>query len=450
MEPRIQYAQTSDGANIAWWSLGDGPTVIQLPSIPFTHIQMEWDDPNWRGWYLTFGEGLRLIRYDSRGCGLSSAPTFDYCLNAMVQDLESVVERSGAEDVVLLAPVQSGPVALVYAARHPERVSRIILWCAVSRGDEMRTSSFEALRTLSHTDWALFAETAAHALVAGWDEAQVAHRMASIMRESSSAAIHDAVLEGFLNEDISDALAAVECPVLVAYRMQATTPLPASARYLASALRNASLHPVQGSSLLLVVSDADAIAASFREFLQSTTPTRTRPSAATGFQTLLFTDIEGHSAIIQVLGDERGRAVLREHERLTREVIREHHGVEVLARGDGFLVRFETAFDGIEAAADLQRRLADAAADLPVELRVRIGINAGEPIREGDELHGAVVKSTESIASMANGGEILVSNVVRELAAGKGYGFIARGEFPLAGLEEPIRVWEMQWAHSAS
>ncbi len=87
MEPRIQYAQTSDGANIAWWSLGDGPAVIQLPSIPFTHIQMEWDDPNWRAWYLAFGEGFRLIRYDSRGCGLSSAPTFDYCLDAMLQDL---------------------------------------------------------------------------------------------------------------------------------------------------------------------------------------------------------------------------------------------------------------------------------------------------------------------------------------------------------------------------
>ncbi len=83
-------------------------------------------------------------------------------------------------------------------------------------------------------------------------------------------------------------------------------------------------------------------------------------------------------------------------------------------------------------------------------LRVRIGINAGEPIREGDELHGAVVKSTESIASMGNGGEMLVANVVRELAAGKGYAFVERGEFPLAGIEEPTRIWEMHWAHSAS
>lgn len=449
MEPSIQYAQTPDGANVAFWSLGEGPALVQLPSIPFTHIQMEWDEPHWRSWYLGFGEAFRFIRYDSRGCGLSSASSLDYSLKAMLEDLHAVVAKSGADKVALLAPVQSGPVAVAFAARFPQLVSRVILWCAVSRGDELRTSGFESLRALSHTDWALFSETAAHALVAGWDQAPVAHRMAAIMRASSSAAIHDAVMDGFLAEDISADLAAVACPVLVAYRMNGTTPLPASARYLASAIRNASLHPVQGSSMLMVVSGAEELAASFREFL-TVAPPSDRGRSASGFQTLLYTDIEGHSAIIQALGDERGRAVLREHERLTRDVIRVHHGVEVLARGDGFLVRFETALDAIEAAADLQRRLADAAAELPVELRVRIGINAGEPIREGDELHGAVVKSTESIASMARGGEILASNVVRELAAGKGYAFLDRGEFPLSGIEEATRIWEMQWAHSAT
>jgi class 3 adenylate cyclase len=199
----------------------------------------------------------------------------------------------------------------------------------------------------------------------------------------------------------------------------------------------------------MVVSGADEIAAGFCEFLAAGVTSNPRETQS-GFQTLLYTDVEGHSAIIQVLGDERGRTVLREHERVTREVIRAHQGTEVLARGDGFLVRFTTALDAIEAAADLQRRLADASADLPVELRVRVGINAGEPIREGDELHGAVVKATEVIAASANGGEVLVANVVRELAAGKGHAFSDRGHFPIAGLEEPVRVWELLWAHGAS
>jgi pimeloyl-ACP methyl ester carboxylesterase len=159
---------------------------------------MEWDEPNWKSWYRRLGEQFRLVRYDSRGCGLSSSPTNTYSLDEMVEDLRTVIARLDVSEVALIAPVQAGPVAIAYAAKYPRQVTRLILWCAVSRGDELRTSSFEALRTLSHSDWDLFAETAAHALVVGWDEAQVAHRMASIMRASCTAAIHDAVLEGFL------------------------------------------------------------------------------------------------------------------------------------------------------------------------------------------------------------------------------------------------------------
>ncbi|MEO8538905.1 MAG: alpha/beta fold hydrolase, partial [bacterium] len=180
MDPRIQYAPASAGASIAFWQMGDGLPVIQMPSIPFTHIQMEWADPHWRAWYEAFSaNGLRLIRYDSRGCGLSWAPQPEFTLEAMVDDLAAVVDRVGADRYAILAPVQATPAALVYAARNPARVSRIILWCGISRGDELRTSSFEALRTLSHTDWSLFTEAAAHALVAGWDNAQAAHRLAA-------------------------------------------------------------------------------------------------------------------------------------------------------------------------------------------------------------------------------------------------------------------------------
>jgi len=451
VQPRIQYARTADGANIAYWAMGEGLPLVQMPPIPFTHIQMEWEDPDWRAWYELLSPGFRLVRYDARGCGLSSAPELDYSLEAMVEDLRAVADKNGFETFSLIAPVQAGPVAVAFAARHPERVSRIVFWCAVSRGDELRTSSFEALRELSRTDWELFAQTAAHALVAGWEQAEAAHRMAAIMREAASTAIHEAVLEGVLAEDISAELASVRCPVLVAYRMNGTSPLPASARYLASAMREASLLPVPGSSLLFVIADAPGIAAAFREFLLAgASGARRGQQGPSGFQTLLYTDIEGHTSIIQRLGDERGRTVLREHERITRAAIESFEGTEVLARGDGFLVRFSTAQSAIECAAELQRRLADASAELPVELRVRVGINAGEPIQEGDELHGAAVKAAQAIAAQADGGEVLVANVVRELAAGKGFAFADRGPSALPGLEEPVRIWELLWAHTAT
>lgn len=447
MEPRIQYARTADGASVAFWQLGEGSAVIQMPPIPFSHIQMEWQDPDWRAWYRAIGTGLRLIRYDPRGCGLSSSAGAEYTLDGMVEDLRAVADRAGCEQFGLIAPVQAGPAAIAFAARFPERVSRMVFWCAISRGDELRTSSFEALRQLSVTDWGLFTEAASHALVAGWDNAHSAHRMAAIMRASASTAIHDSVMDDYLNEDVSGEMAHVRCPVLVAYRMQGTSPLPVSARYLASALPEASLLPFPGSSLLFVLADAGEIAAAFRHFLQ-VDPEAGRTPAASGFHTLLYTDIEGHSSIIQRLGDDRGRQVLRSHERITREAIGAFGGTEVLATGDGFLVRFATAHSALECAADLQRVLADASAELPVELRVRVGITAGEPILEGDELHGATVLSAKRIAGLAGGGQVLVANVVREIVAGKRFAFADRGTSAHPGLEEPIKVWELLWAHS--
>lgn len=450
MDPRIQYAAADGGASIAFWQAGDGPALVQLPLIPFTHIQMEWADPDWRAWYeLLIAGGLRVVRYDTRGCGLSWAPAPEFTLDEMVEDLRSVVDRASLEKFSLLAPVQSAPAALAYAAANPTRVERLVLWCGISRGDEMRTTSFEALRALSRTDWGLFTEAAAHAIVAGWDNAGAAHRTAAIMRESSSVEIHDRVHANYLEADITPSLSRVRCPVLVAYRSEGTSPLPSSARYLAAAIPGATMKAFPGASLLFLAADAEEIAAAFRDFLRAP-PADETDGAGPTFETLLYTDIEGHTAIMQRLGDDRGRAVMREHERITRRAIVRHHGREALTTGDGFLVRFTSAHDALGCSIELQHDLAEASAELPVELRVRVGITAGEPIVEGDEIHGAVVFAARRVAGDARGGEVLVSNVVRELAAGRGLAFEEHGMLKVTGQDEPLHLWRLLWAHAAS
>jgi len=168
------------------------------------------------------------------------------------------------------------------------------------------------------------------------------------------------------------------------------------------------------------------------------------------FRTILFTDIERHGELLRVLGDHAGRQLLREHERITREALREHGGSEVKSMGDGFLASFGSARRALDCAIALQRALHEEALGgemegLPHGLRVRVGINAGEPIAEDDDLFGAAVIAAARIAAMADGGEILVANVVRELVAGKGFLFNDRGEQPLRGLEDPVRVWELRW-----
>jgi class 3 adenylate cyclase len=142
------------------------------------------------------------------------------------------------------------------------------------------------------------------------------------------------------------------------------------------------------------------------------------------------------------LGDDAGRSVLREHERITREVLEKHGGTEVKTMGDGFLASFGSVTRAVECAIALQRAFADREGE---PLSVRVGLNAGEPIEEDGDLFGATVILASRIAAKADGGEILVSDNVRSLCAGKGFLFADRGDFVAKGFEEPVRVYEVSW-----
>ncbi len=183
MEPRIQYATATDGVSIAFWMLGEGMSFVHISPLPFSHIEMEWHIPELRRWHERLGENRRLIRYDTRGSGLSDRNITDFSLNAMVVDLEAVADRLDLGRFALLGYINSGPVAIAYAARHPERVSHLLLWCSSARPSLAASPQTEAVWRLIDTDWQLFTETLAHAL-GGWAGGSLPHRLASMMQES--------------------------------------------------------------------------------------------------------------------------------------------------------------------------------------------------------------------------------------------------------------------------
>jgi class 3 adenylate cyclase len=166
--------------------------------------------------------------------------------------------------------------------------------------------------------------------------------------------------------------------------------------------------------------------------------------------TILFTDVEGSTALTQRLGDAKARDLLREHERITRDALKQHGGSEVKTMGDGFMTSFTSATKALECAIAMQRALGQRNESAEESVRVRIGLNAGEPIAEDDpggrgDLFGTAVNMAARIAGKAEGGEILASNVVRELVAGKGFLFNDRGETELRGFEDPVRIYEVRW-----
>ena len=447
MVPSIQYAKTSDGVSIAYWTLGEGSPFVIMPMPIMSHIQLEWENPAGRQNYERMAESRQIIRYDSRAAGLSDRSITDYSVEALVMDLETVVDRVGLERFDLLGPSRAGMVAVSYAAKHPHRISNLLLQNA-STTDAWGSRALHATRQLVEQDWEFFVDTYLDFLMGEWSEGEK-DRATSLMKASTSPEAilgFDSAFEGI---DVSDLLGKVQAPTLVLQTRDMKFDGLAGARRLAAGIPDARLAITEGGPF------AESAARIIDEFLGLEAP---KPSLGTsvkrdvgGLVTILFTDVEGSTALTDRLGDAKARDLLREHERLTRDALKEHGGSEVKTMGDGFMASFSSATQALECAIALQKSFEGHSASAGERINVRIGLNAGEPIAEDDpggraDLFGTAVNMAARITATAEGGEILASNVVRELAAGKEFLFNDRGETELRGFEDAVRLFEVSWS----
>lgn len=162
--------------------------------------------------------------------------------------------------------------------------------------------------------------------------------------------------------------------------------------------------------------------------------------------TVLFTDIAGSTAMTQALGDAGAQEVVRAHNRVVREALTQFRGREVKHTGDGIMASFEQASDSVEAAIMMQRGANTHTQGNPnLPLFLKIGINAGEPIQEDNDLFGSTVQMSARIVDKAQKNEIFVSDVVKGICSGKNYRFVNRGGFEMKGFDGPVTLWEVDW-----
>ncbi|HEY5625315.1 MAG TPA: adenylate/guanylate cyclase domain-containing protein [Dehalococcoidia bacterium] len=439
MDPRIQYAQTADGVSIAFWTMGEGPPLVQMPA-PISHVQLELQMPDNRLWYERLAGKRTLVRYDGRGFGLSDREIGNYTLEAQLLDLQAVVERIGLEQFAVIGPLHQGPAAIAYAARHPDRVTHLILWCTSARGSDLTAPSLQAAAAGAAVDWETFTETLSN-VVFGWSVGEPARQYAAMIREAVTAETLAATGGIVAGLDVTSLLPSVSAPTLVLHRQEAVYPSLDAARRLVAQIPDARLALLEGGGLAPYLGDMEAVVGAINEFFGESQPaTAASPGQV---HSVLFTDVVGHSEMMARLGDQRGRDVLREHERITREVLALHGGTEVKTMGDGFMASFGSVSRAVECAIALQRAFDERESEEP--LLVRVGINAGEPIEEEGDLFGATVILASRIAAKAGGGEILVADTIRGLCSGKGFLFADRGEFVAKGFEDPVSVYEVSW-----
>lgn len=452
MEPVIQYTTTSDGVSIAFSTMSQGPPLLFMPVLPLSHLQVEWQMAGMRAFISAFAETHQIVRFDARGLGLSDRGASDRSLDGHIRDMEAVVTRLGLANLSIFAASYSGPMAIRFAARHPDLVERLILWCThayhpdvVAKLTTTANQQRVAVNDLAVADRDLFIRTYLHRAV-GWSKGEVANQFVEVARQSIDP---DHFLENLANHAAFDAredLAHVQAPTLVMHRAAFVGSHIDVAKDLTSRIPNARLTLLEGDSVAPFIGDMEAAIRVVAGFLSETVDANVAsPQPDSPVRTILFTDLEGHTAMMQRVGDDRGRDVLREHERITREQLATHGGEEIRSLGDGFLAAFHSTQQALRCAVDLQRAFAGAVPVHGEPLRVRVGVNAGEPISDGDELYGHAVEIAADIAAHARGGQILAAQVVRELSAGKGFRFGDGFEAGMPGEEAPARVFEVLW-----
>ncbi len=434
MEPQVQYAKTSDGVNIAFTSMGEGPPLIRVPDPGFAHVQRDW--AMYPSLFQPLTRTFRFIWYDPRGSGLSDRDEIDFSMEAMMRDLEAVIDRTGLRSFAVLATGGSVLMAVTYAARFPDRVSHLISINGWTNLSEFTGSpAFEAHEALLDSDWTLFTETLARVLVAIDDPRFIAaageHIRACIEPEA-----YRAYVAALKNYDVSALLPDVRAQTLVLHDSSNPIIPVRAGQKLAAGIPDARLLVMDGWSL-----EHEAVL--IEEFAcPAGKPESVEPGA---FRTILFTDVEGSTALTERLGDTKARELMREHERIVREALKAHGGSEVKTMGDGFMTSFSSSTRALECAIAIQSAFAERNESADEPIKVRIGLNAGEPIAEDDDLFGTAVNLAARIAAQAQGGEILASEAVRQIVAGKKFPFSDRGETTLRGFEDRVHIYQVSW-----
>ena len=168
-----------------------------------------------------------------------------------------------------------------------------------------------------------------------------------------------------------------------------------------------------------------------------------------GHAAVLFTDMEGSTAIASARGDRVARAVMRAHDAIVRRSVAVHHGREVKAMGDGFLVSFVSSRSALACALELRRTFAEHNAAHPDEpVLVRMGLHCGAVIEERGDLFGLTVNAAAHITAKAASGQVLTSDAVRAAAETDEVVFTDRGLFCLKGIVEPWRLYEAHHRYS--
>ncbi|MDF1728629.1 MAG: adenylate/guanylate cyclase domain-containing protein [Sulfitobacter sp.] len=436
--PETQFAEI-DGLSIAYQLWGSGPRNIVLVPGMISHLEAALEMPGYRRFVTALKDTGRLAIFDKRGHGMSDRIHGAPGLEARVDDITAIMEAAGMHSATLIGFSEGASLSCLYAALHPERVERLVLCGGYARGRLARgyltEETLERSMSEFRQNWGRLGGQ--HPLTMngpGEDDPVGQKARARFERLSATPNTVAMLFDLAARIDISRLLPSIEQPTLVMHRQDEAPNGQDCAQEFVDRMPQARRCAVPGNEHLIWEGDVDSYLAPMIEFITGT-PSKP-PRAPRVLATILFSDLVTSTAQQARIGDGEWRDLMNRHDAICRAEVAQAGGTLVKFTGDGMLARFATPTSAVTCAERIREALA------PIDLQARFGAHMGEIEIRDEDISGLGVVVAARIMDLAEGGQVLVSDLTRQLMLGAPYQFRDRGMHPLKGLPETWQVHE--------
>jgi class 3 adenylate cyclase len=429
-----RYVLSSDGAYIAYQTLGNGPVDIVWQFEWLGNVDTIWEHRASAEWFRGLSSFSRLILHDRRGTGASSRNVDPPNLETRVADLGSVLDAVGCERAVLGGALEGGAPNVLFAATVPERVHSVFWWYPAPRTTRAADYPFGAetaflkqaeLDTMRH--WGTEAYDLGDMYAFGSKDEGAPWGWLSRQTATPDVAVQ---MDRIYNDtDVRGAMAAITAPVLLMARERDRDALG----YLASLLREPTIALFPGEHAL-EIDEQPAVLETIRRFVGVEAP---QPELDTVLSTVLFTDIVGSTEEQAALGDRGWKELAERHHATVRATLERWRGVETDTAGDGFYATFDGPARAIRCALETVERVRE------LGIQIRAGIHTGECQLVDGKAAGIAVTTGARISALAGPSEVWISQTVKDLVAGSGFAFEGAGEHELKGVPDRWRLYRV-------
>ncbi|WP_386331842.1 adenylate/guanylate cyclase domain-containing protein [Sulfitobacter sediminilitoris] len=439
-KPQTRFTRSGDVA-IAYQVIGDGPQNLIYASGWLSNIDVLWENPGYNRFLSRLAENCRLILFDKRGTGMSDRDVGVPTLEERAEDIRAVLDAAGADKASIFGVSEGGSMALMFAASYPERVNSIVLFgcrpCRAWKPDwpyGQRRAEFEKGIETEVGNWGDFSQFFNVIAPSAADDPNELAFFNRMIVQSGSPKTAERLTRLNYEHDVRVLLPTIQSPTRIIHADGDQSVGAVEAKYLADHLPNAEYLEITRVDHIPWVGDAHQVADLIVDFVSK--PEKPLQNDRV-LLSILVTDIVGSTQRAAIVGDDKWREVIEEHDRAVMRALARCNGTLIKSLGDGVMASFRGPSNALAAASAIRAEAEK------IGLDVRAGIHTGECLKRGDDLTGLAVNISARIADIAYENEIWVSGTVRDLVVGSGREFSPLGAVSLKGIPEEWPLYKL-------